>query len=192
MRARARLGRRRLLGREADDGLIAEDQMVHPVHRAVRFILFFQLIDGRDPIFGDPGIPRKKLRVFFSSMDALVPEHRGEVQPVIGPKERFLSFRIDELGEKSSVEGGVLANEDRPSALNAPAGKERFDLVCSGFSCLSFRDLFPGKTGDLEALGGLLCFHSSGFCAISAWNRSLTSPVETSSSWKAISRIRCL
>lgn len=78
--------------------------------------------------------------------------HGGEIEPVVGPAEQLLSFRIDELGEEDPVKRGVLADEDRLFPPDVELGKAVDDLLRGLAGSLAFGDLFPGETIDPEAL----------------------------------------
>ena len=122
------------------------------VHGAVGFGFGGELVVGGDEVFGKAGFPREGAIGLFGFVDGEGPVHGGEVEPVIGPGEELLRVGVDELGEEDPIERGVLADEDRFLAADAPAGEDVDDRLGGMAGGAPFGNFFPSKAVDAEAL----------------------------------------
>ncbi len=135
---------------EADYGLIAQEQMGDSVHGSMGLSLAGQFVLRGDQVFGYACFPRKWTLFLPRFIHGERPIHRGEVEPVVRPIQQLLRIGVDELGEKDSVEGGVLANEEGLFTAHTPTRENIDNRLGYMAGSFPFGDFFPGKAVDPE------------------------------------------
>lgn len=97
--------------------------MAHAIHGAVGFFFAGESVLFGDEVFRKACFPGEGAFFLLGLLDRKGPVHGGEVEPMIRPAEQLLRIGVDQLREKDSVEGGVLADKDRFFSPDAAAGK---------------------------------------------------------------------
>lgn len=138
------------LERKPYDSLVAEDEVIDPVHGSVGSLLQGKGEACCDLILGKPDLPGKRSFLFLRCTHASCPVHGGKIEPMIGPTKSLLDFCRDHLREECPIEGGVLADEDGPVSFDLKRTEKSNDLLGDCLLRFSLRDFFPGKVVDFQ------------------------------------------